>query len=335
MNILITGATGHLGGYVLREITETEYKIKVLLKNPDDTSKLENYNNLEILYGDLTDPKTIEGVTKDIDIIIHLAAIVDYIAPESTLYKVNYEGTKNLIRECAKTRVKKFIFISSTAVYGKNLPKEPIKEDYILKPNNAYGKSKMLSEKELLKFKDKMEIVILRLSMIYGRGFNKGYFYILRSLDNENMKLIGDGENHIPLLHAKDAVQAIILALENKVRSGSIYNVTNDSAITQKELLEMCSKELNIKPPKEKTPVWIVKLLAGFESIASYITMNEPKLLNEYIEKISSDRQFSIYNIRMDLGFIPKMDIREGIKEMVEYYIENENKKEGQNYETS
>ncbi len=328
MNILITGATGHLGAYLLEELADTNYNLRILLKNPDETSKLEDYPHIELFYGDLTDPETLEGITKNIDTIIHLAAIVDYIAPESTLYSVNYEGTKNLIRECAKTGVKKFIFLSSTAVYGKNLPNHPIKEDQPLKPNNAYGKSKMLAEQELLKFKNKMNIIILRSSMLYGKGFDKGYFHILRSIEKGNMKIIGNGENHIPLLHAKDAVEAILLSLENTTKSGSIYNITNENAITQKELLEMCAKELEVKPPKQKTPVLLIKLIAGFEIIAGYLTMNEPKLLNEYIDKISSDRQFSIYNIQMDLGFNPQMNIKQGIKEMVEYYIEKEYKKE-------
>ncbi|MCC7552092.1 NAD(P)-dependent oxidoreductase [Candidatus Micrarchaeota archaeon] len=330
MNILITGATGHLGAYLLEELADTNYNLRILLKNPDETSKLENYPHIELFYGDLTDPETLEGVTKEIQVVIHLAAVIDYIAPESTLYSVNYEGTKNLIRECAKTGIKKFIFISSTAVYGKNLPNYPIKEDYRLKPNNAYGKSKMLAEQELLKFKDEMDIIILRLSMLYGRGFNKGYFYILRSIENKNMKIIGDGKNHIPLLHAKDAIQAIILSLENKTKSGSIYNVTNKNTITQNELLQISAKELNIEPPKNKTPIFIPKILAGLEILTSYLTMSEPKLLNEYIDKISSDRQFSIYTIEIELGFIPKMDIKKGIKEMVEYYIQEEyNKTEG------
>ncbi|MFA5382894.1 MAG: NAD-dependent epimerase/dehydratase family protein [Candidatus Micrarchaeia archaeon] len=327
MNILVTGASGHLGKYLIEDLTE-RYMIRALLLSPDETSKIENYNNIEIVYGDLTDPITIEGITKDIDVVIHLAAVIDYIAPENTLYKVNYEGTKNVIRECAKTGVKKFIYISSTAVYGKNLPKEAINEDFPLKPNNAYGKSKMLAEQELLKFKEKMNVIILRLSMLYGKGFDKGYFYILRAIEKKEMKMIGNGENHIPLLHVKDAVEAIKLSLENKTQSGSVYNVANQNSITQKELLTIAANELNVDPPTSTFPIFLVKTLASFELIGSYLTTKEPKLLNEYIDKISADRQFSIHKIEMDLGFFPKVNIKEGMKEMVEYYIEKEYEKE-------
>ncbi len=328
MDVLITGATGHLGSYLVDALLEKGHKIKALLQSPDDTYNLRDHEHLEIVYGDITDPETLGGITEGVDAVIHLAAIINYIAPESTIYKVNYEGTKNLIRECAKTGIKKFIFISSTAVYGKKLPKEPIKEDYPLKPNNAYGKSKMLAEQELLKFKEKMNVVILRLSMLYGEGFDKGYFYILRAVEKGSMRLLGDGENNIPILHANDAVQAIILSLENKTKSGTIYNVTNTEPITQKHLLELAAKEFNVQLPKKKMSIQIAKLLASFEIIASYLTMNEPKLLNEYIDKISSDRQFDIYKIEMDLGFIPKISIENGMKEMVKYYLEQEYKEE-------
>lgn len=324
MKILVTGATGRLGRYVIDSLLEKGHSIKALLISPEDTAHLADHKHLEIVCGDITDSETLIGVAEEADAVIHLAAVIDYTAPESTLYKVNTEGTRNLLKECSESSVKKFIYISSTAVYGKDLPKELIKEDHPLKPNNAYGKSKMLAEEEVLKYKSKMNVVILRLSMLYGPGFDKGYFFILKSIEKGDIKIIGNGKNRVPLLHVRDAVKAIGLSLENETKSGSIYNVSAVEPITQEELLEMAAEELGVQLTKKHMPVLLVKFFAGLELIASYLTMSEPKLLNEYVEKISSDRQFDMYRIEMDLGFIPEISIKEGIKEMVEYYIEKE-----------
>ena len=273
MDVLVTGASGRLGNYVIDALLEKDHRVKALLVSPEETTRMTEHKYLELVYGDLTDPETITGVAKGVDAVVHLAAIIDYLAPEGTLYTVNTEGTKNLMKECAAEGIDKFIYISSTAVYGKDLPKDLINEDHALKPNNAYGKSKMLAEQEVLKYKNKINTVILRLSMLYGPGFDKGYFFILKSIEKGEVIMIGNGKNRVPLLHVRDAVKAIVLTLENKTESGSIYNVSSTEPVTQEELLDLAAKELGVQLTKKHMPVLMIKLLSGLELIASYLTV--------------------------------------------------------------
>lgn len=160
MRILVTGASGFIGQALCPFLEQSHYIVtKVSIRDNSDIDRI-----------DFT----------DIDVVIHLAALVHQMqgAPEQAYMQSNFELTKALADKAKHCGVKKFIFISTVAVYGLNSAKHKLDESAQLNPSSAYGKSKLLAEEYLQNINDDVfKVCILRLPLVYGYGA-KGNFYI-------------------------------------------------------------------------------------------------------------------------------------------------------------
>jgi nucleoside-diphosphate-sugar epimerase len=110
----------------------------------------------------------------------------------------------------------------------------------------------------------------------------------------------------------KDLVQAMLLASHKEKAIGETYIIAGDENKTQKELLEMSSKELKVEPPNKKIPSLLLKLMLKFS--------NKAEFGDEHLDLLASNRIFNISKAKNDLGYSPKMKLKDGIKEMVEYF---------------
>jgi len=130
------------------------------------------FENVEIFYGDVLDKESLKKAVDGVDVIFHLAAVVDYLAPKDLMYKVNVIGTKNLLEV---SKAKKFIYLSSTAVLGKKIKNIQADENTSYKPSNFYGKTKMEAEKMVKENNG----IIIRSADAYGPGLKKDIFMYL------------------------------------------------------------------------------------------------------------------------------------------------------------
>jgi UDP-glucose 4-epimerase len=185
--------------------------------------------------GDITD-KTIQNeVFDDIDSIIHLAALIDIstsVADPIQNHEVNVNGTFNMLHAAFKHNVKKFVFASSTAVYGdaKTLP---VQENIALHPMSPYAASKVAGEAYCSAFANcfGLETIALRFFNIYGlRSENSPYSgvitkFLRKIINDEALTVDGDGEQTRDFIHVSDIVKAIIVALEHEGLKGEVFNV--------------------------------------------------------------------------------------------------------------
>jgi len=162
MNILITGASGFIGEYLIRELLEKGYKIKALTRN----TKVSN-NKIETINGDITKPETLNHALKNIDAVFHNAAFAMDWGKKNDFYTINVIGTKNVAQACEKNNVKRLIYTSSAGVYGFPKTSNQIDEDYQKQPLNDYQNSKLLGEIELEKFND-LHVSAIRPPLVLG-----------------------------------------------------------------------------------------------------------------------------------------------------------------------
>ena len=271
------------------------------------------FENVETFYGDLLDKESLKKAVEDIDTMFHLAAVVDYTAPEDLLFKVNVIGTKNILEVF---KGDKFIYLSSTAVWGKKIKDLPADEKTPYNPSNFYGRTKMEAEKLV---KDN-EGIIIRSPDVLMPAFVE-YDIIFSKLLEGKMSIIGDGKNFIDYIHISDLIQALLLA-KDKGKKGEIYIVSGKGVKTQKQCLELASKYLDVEPPKKHTPALSAKLFSRGSVIKSKLKRKAPEFIPEYVEKMLRNRTFDISKAKNELGFEPKVDMETSIKEMVEDYLE-------------
>jgi nucleoside-diphosphate-sugar epimerase len=313
--ILVTGATGRVGKHLVDALIKQGNKVRALVKN----GTVEN-ENVEIFYGDILDKESLRKATEGVDVIYHLAAIVDYLAPRETLFNVNVVGTKNLLEF---KKLKKFIYLSSTAAMGKKLRDVPANESTPAHPTDFYGQTKLDAEK-LVK---EAGGVVIRSADVIGPGFTEGFDYVISGIDSGKMPVIGDGKNFIQWIHIDDLIQALLLAKENG-KPGEIYIVTGKEVRTMNDCMGLLAKYLGVDPPKKHVSKIMAKTMASYKSLKSKLKKGKPVALGEYIEKMTANRSFDISKAKKDLGFEPKIDYEQSAKEMVEEYRKSHQKQE-------
>jgi nucleoside-diphosphate-sugar epimerase len=317
--ILVTGAGGRLGRHLLQLLLERNSRVRVLARAG---AELSFPKGVEVFPGDITHIQTISHAVGGVDIVYHLAALVDYVSSEKKLFEVNVEGTRNLLKACVEfaPNLKRFVYCSSTSVMGKELAKIPADEKTECIPTDNYGISKLMAERVVLEHKDKLPVVIVRPAVVYGAGFNEGYFPVLKLLKKHKLKVIDSGDNVLPFVHAKDVARALLLAAGSRKAIGQTYIITGGEQMTQKEILEIAARELEVKPPHKHIPLPIARLNIQLSYLISLFRGKKPPIDLEQLSVLSSHRIFDISKARKELGYSPKVRLEEGIKEMVEYY---------------
>lgn len=300
MKILITGANGLVGKNFLEGVNSRYIKI---IATSNDEQKLAAFikknqiRNVIVKKLDVLKPKDCISVIKDVDIVLHLAAII-YIQQSlnnpKKIIDVNYNGTLNVLEAMRQNNVEKIIFPSTQDIYGNNINS---KEDDIEKiaPTNMYSLSKLLCEDTIKMYSNiyNMYYIILRASHLYGKHQYKGLLplLIVRTLKHDVVEI---GNNiRRDFLNAKDFVQAIMMYVKWKNNNNNVFNVGTGTSTSIKEVINIIAESLN-----KKVKIAINKKLIRNPSIERW---NE--LAN--IDKIKK------------VGWKPEYNMREWIEENV------------------
>jgi UDP-glucose 4-epimerase len=268
---LVTGGAGFIGSHIVDELIRQDCEVVALDDlSYGDPSNLETSlgsKNLTFVKGDMNDSKTVKETLKDIEVVFHEDSIVSVPLslkdPELT-YKVNVNGTRNLLMNIANSSVKKFVFASSAAVYG-NCQDLPLKTTSPTIPISPYGASKLEGEKLCLEaYKSTgLGTTVLRYFNAYGpRSSTGGYSSVVNRFMERLAKLeapviTGNGEATRDFIYVKDIARANILAASNSNSSGKIYNVATGTRVTMNELANLEVKILigpNLVIPFEYKP---------------------------------------------------------------------------------
>ncbi len=304
----VTGSDGRLGQALVRSLISSGYSVRALVKNKELVLGLPS--GVIPYIGDITNRKVLDNGCDGADCVFHLAAIVNSNKiTTNEMLNVNVTGTANILEASEKGGVGRLVFTSSVDVYGVRR-KGVLTEQAKLEPNDRYGYSKMLAEEEINEFSGSMKYSILRLSTIYGPGFEKSFFKIFRGIESKKVYIIGNGENHLSLEHVVDVVQALRLAYEKTGSSKSgVYNINDGKAHTQKELFNLAADMLGVERPSKHVSRLIVKIVAQSKGIDS-----------DELRFLTSDRQIDISKARKELGYSPTVSIEKGGMRMVEEF---------------
>lgn len=253
--VLITGGAGFLGSHLVDYLLERNYQVIVFDKlefhKPHATKKGLQYIKGNILS--LSDIKNLFKKHKDIKTVFHLAAALpNKQVANNLLWKINVEGTRNIIETSVEQNIKNFIFTSSNTVYG--IPeKNPVTESSPLKPVEIYGKSKVAAENELKKYRSLINVQIFRCPVISGVG-RLGLQAILYEFISEgkNIYVLGNGKNKYQFVDAKDLCVAMEKA--SKKKEFGIYNIGADEILSISQLYAEVIKHAHTKSKISSIP---------------------------------------------------------------------------------
>src|SRR3990167_5686775 len=238
MKILITGGAGFLGLHLAKFLNKKGWDITLL--DIADFDKREYPSKCILIKGDIRNKRLIDKVSQEMDIVIHAAAALPLWRAKE-IFEINIKGTRNLLQAAVKNKVKRFVFISSTAVYG--VPKRhPIFEDDPLLGVGAYGESKIQAEKLCEDYRKRgLSVTIIRPKTFVGTH-RLGVFEILFDWINDGKRIpvIGSGNNRYQLLDVDDLVEAIyrIITIKDPEKVNTVFNIGAEKFGTVKKDLE-------------------------------------------------------------------------------------------------
>lgn len=319
MKVLITGAAGFLGLHLSKYLFSKKYDLILLDKlkfNKNEYPK----NKCTFNSVDICSKKALEKViTNDIDIIIHAAAALP-LCKATEIYNVNVGGTRNILDLAKKNKIKRVIFISSTAVYGVPI-KHPIYEDDKLIGVGAYGESKIQAEKACFNaIKKGLNVTIIRPKTFVGTH-RLGVFEILFDWihDGKKIPVIGSGKNKYQLLDVDDLVQAIYLFTQkDSNKYNGAFNIAAQEFKTVNEDLNELFKYAASGSKIFKTPACPIKtMLRIFEKLKL------SPLYQWVYDTADKDSYVSIDKVKKVLSWKPKYSNSQALIKSYKWYLEN------------
>lgn len=303
MEILITGGAGFIGSHILAQLQGRRDMDVVVFDNLSSGSKEHVPAGMELVEGDVCDEAAVDALFADhhFDAVIHLAAqtMVPTSVEQPVLdCRINLEGVLHVLEACRVHGTRHILFSSSAAVYGDNLH-IPLKETERLVPTSPYGITKMTTEHYLRVYHELygMDATVFRFANVYGeRQGEKGeggvvsIFCKLLS-QRQGITVFGDGNQTRDFVYAGDIAQAIIRALP--LKGYHTMNVSTGQETSINDLIRSFEKAVGYTVPVQYTAPRTGDILRSV-------------LSNEALKR--------------DLGFVPEMDLEEGIRRTYDWY---------------
>lgn len=319
MKVLVTGGAGFLGINEIRHLLKSGFEVISLDIVPFDYDDCKN--KITIITGDIRDKQIVAAAMKGVQIIIHTAAALP-LYTEEEIFSTDIDGTRNLLEAAENEKVKRFIHISSTAVYG--IPDHhPLKEDDKLDGVGPYGKAKILAEEECLKYREKgMCIPILRPKSFIGPE-RLGVFALFYdwAQSGHGFPMIGNGNNRYQFLDVEDLCDSIHLCITKPVDVvNDIFNIGAKEYTTMREdyqsVLDYAGFGKKIRGLPEKPIIVALRILE---------VLKLSPLYKWVYETASKDSFVAIEKAEKILGFKPKFSNKDALIRNYEWYMENLN----------
>ncbi len=315
MKVLITGATGLLGGHLLQTLQQRGEQIRALILPVENADKL-IAQGVEVARGDVTDASTLAPAVKDIEIIFHLAGMMGVNRPLADYRLVNVRGSENLYRAAQAVGVRRFVHTSSHTVYGLGYGRFLTEKDALRPDPDPYSITKAEGDRLIrrLMLKSDMETVIIRPGTFFGPGDRLHYGRIAQRMKNGKGVIIGGGDNALPFCYVTDVVQGFLLAAYHEKAPGNVYNISNDRPLTQQEMFYAIADDVGGKRPTRHLPYLPIYYGSIVAEKVALVTRTRPLVTRLGTMMFGTDNRHSVKKARSELGYEPKVDLREGIR---------------------
>lgn len=318
--VLVTGATGFLGGDIAVRLAEQGAQVRALARRPNRDRYIKDRPGIEIVSGDITDTQRMREVCEGCDYVFHAAAaIAGGLAYQQ---RVNVEGTRSVTQAAAHARVRRFIHISSIAVYGYGYTSD-VTEDSPQKPRRVpYNVTKSQAETVLREVCRQHDLAysIIRPGMIYGprsSGWTTTMFKLAR---RKPTWFLGDGSGYSHPIHIDDVLELTLLLATHPAAENEAFHCTPDPAPTWREFLGSYSQLVG-HDRWLAIPIWLARVLALPAELVLTLR-GEPQELQQMISFLMGHKVYKMDKARKLLGWEAKIDLQTGIQSCVPYLRE-------------
>ena len=327
MKILITGASGFIGSFIVEEALRRGYETWAAVRK---SSSREFLKDGRIHFIELNLSSTEQLVQQmgahQFDYVVHAAGVTKCLH-KGDFYRINTEGTRHLVRalQALQMPLKRFVYISSLSIMGAIREQQPYTEilesDYP-RPNTIYGRSKLEAERYLDSLQD-FPYVVLRPTGVYGPR-ERDYFMMAKSIKSHTDFAVGYRQQDITFVYVTDVVQAVFLACE-KGQTGRKYYLSDGEVYQSSTFSNLIRRELgNPWWIRITAPLWVLRIVTACGERIGHLTGKVTALNNDkYNIMRQRNWRCDITPARRELGYEPQVRLEEGVRRSMAWYKEN------------
>ena len=328
MKILITGASGFIGSFIVEEALKRGFETWAAVRKSSSKAFLQD-ERIHFIELNLSSKEQLVEQLKgqQFDYVVHAAGVTKCLN-KADFRRINTEGTKNLVNALLEVGMplKRFVFISSLSIFGaikEQQPYEEIRETDTPQPNTAYGRSKLEAEQYLTTLGGRLPYIILRPTGVYGPR-EKDYFIMAKSIQQHSDFAVGYKRQDITFVYVQDVVQAVFLALD-RGENGRKYFLSDGQVYQSTTFSDLIHEELG-RPwwIRITAPVWVLRVVTFFGEYVGRMTGKVTALNNDKYNILKQRNwRCDIQPAIDELGYQPQVQLAEGVKRSIKWYKDN------------
>jgi UDP-glucose 4-epimerase len=331
VSVLVTGATGKLGGYLVTALLERGAQVAVLTRAPARARALWPHDNVAIRVADLCVAESLATALADIEVVFHLASYSPqpeepdiYEAPAH--WTVSALGTRNLVQAACALGVRRLIYLSSVKAMGDaaGAAGRPANEATPSVPDTLYGRAKRAAEQAVLGVAPNasapMLACVLRLPMVYGLDAQGNIARMVGAIACGRFPPWPKLNNRRSAVHVADVVGAALLVACDRRASGQTYLLTDGETYSTRWLYEQSCLALGRPVPRWSVPLSVLRAAASLGSIAERLTGRAMPLTQTGLSKLVGDAWYSSAKIRNELEFVSHYHLEWEVQRLAERY---------------
>jgi nucleoside-diphosphate-sugar epimerase len=317
-SVFVTGGSGFVGQNLIPMLIEQGFRVKALARSEKTIQKVESLGAIAI-KGDLNDINALEMGVKDCQTVFHLAASVDFFAPEIELKKLHVDATELILKVARKANVKKFVYLGAASVIMNGKPIENADETFVSDNIiDGYSRTKLQAEKLVLNANDKhFQTISLRPPLIWGKGDPNTLPAIINAVKKGQLMFIDGGNHRFVTCHVTNVCHALILADQSE-QGGNTYFLTDGETPVFKDFIKKYVGTQGVTVPDKYVSLKMAKIVASLMEFVwkTFRLKGHPPLYKGLVNTLGLEFITIDKKARQELGYKTFVTIEKGLREM-------------------
>ncbi|HEX8596064.1 MAG TPA: NAD(P)-dependent oxidoreductase [Pseudomonas sp.] len=324
MKILITGASGFIGGRFARFALEQGFSVRVNGRRPEGVEHLVR-RGAEFIQGDLIDPERVRELCRDVEAVVHCAGAVGVWGRKQDFIQGNVQVTENVVEACLKQRVRRLVHLSSPSIYFDGRSHLGIKEEQVPRRfNNQYAATKYLAEQKVFGAEEfGLEVIALRPRLVTGAGDNSIFPRLLNMQRKKRLSIVGNGLNVVDFTSIQNLNQAMLSSLlATGSALGKAYNISNGTPVPLWDAVNYVMRRMQLPQVTRYRSFGLAYAAAAINEGACLLWPGrpEPTLSRLGMQVMSKDFTLDISRARHYLDYQPQVSLWAALDEFCDWW---------------